>query len=72
MLLFDLGMCMAFPGIIIPALTGITNEFNRNEYLSLTANQVSWLGSIIYIVEPLGSVMSAIITGTFGICYLFV
>ncbi|XP_055307472.1 facilitated trehalose transporter Tret1-like, partial [Sitodiplosis mosellana] len=66
MLLFDLGMCIAIPGIIIPALTGITNEFNRNEYLSLTPSQVSWLGSVNYVVEPLGSVLSAIITDALG------
>lgn len=44
LLLFDMGMCGAFPGIIIPALTGITNEHNTNETLSLTPAQASWLG----------------------------
>lgn len=44
MLLFDMGMCGAFPGIIIPALTGTTNEHNRNETLSLTSAEASWLG----------------------------
>ncbi|XP_031626286.1 solute carrier family 2, facilitated glucose transporter member 6-like, partial [Contarinia nasturtii] len=66
MLLFDLGLCLAFPGIIIPALTGIQNEFNQNETLSLTASQVSWLGSVNYVVEPLGSILSAIITDPLG------
>lgn len=46
MLLFDMGMCGAFPGIIIPALTGITNEHNRNETLSITSTQASWLGKL--------------------------
>lgn len=30
--------------IIIPALTGITNEHNLNETLKLTPVQASWLG----------------------------
>lgn len=48
-LLLDLGLSIAFPAIIIPALTGIPNEYNRNEFLSLTPEQASWLGrSIIH------------------------
>lgn len=43
-LLFGMGMCQAFPGIVIPALTGIPNEHNRNESLSLSAVEASWLG----------------------------
>lgn len=44
MLLFDMGLCNSFPFLIIAALTGIPNEHNRNETLSLTPIQASWLG----------------------------
>lgn len=44
LLLVDLGASLVFPSIMIPSLTGIPNEFNRNETLSLTASQASWLG----------------------------
>lgn len=83
------GLCNSFPFIIIAALSaGTANEHNRNETLSMTAVQASWLGSIAYITgngsnsfrkkwtnkmlsfsvyliisEPIGSVMSAFITG---------
>lgn len=43
-LIFDVGLSVAFPAIIIPALTGLPNEYNRNELLSLTKEQASWLG----------------------------
>lgn len=43
-LLFDLGLYVAFSGIVIPALTGIMNEHNLNEKLKLTPSQASWLG----------------------------
>lgn len=64
MLLFDMGLCTSFPFIIIAALTGITNDHNRDEMLSLTAVQASWMGSIAYIFEIVGAILSAIITGT--------
>lgn len=44
MLLFDMGLCDSFPAIIIPALTGIANEHNQHEQLSLAADEASWLG----------------------------
>lgn len=66
MLLFEFGLCVAFPGIIIPALTGLKNECNMNETLSLTAEEASWIGSVGYIFEPLGSVLSALITDPLG------
>lgn len=41
----DMSLCYAFPGIIIPALTGIPNEHSVNETLTMTAVEASWLGS---------------------------
>lgn len=43
-LLLDLGLSIAFPSIIIAALTGRSNKYNQNELLSLTWDQASWLG----------------------------
>lgn len=65
-LLLDIGMSVAFPAIIIPALTGISNEYNKNEGLSLTPEQASWLGSIAFICQPVGSVLSGWITDPLG------
>lgn len=44
LILFDIGLQKAIPGIIIPALTGLRNDHNLNETLSLTSVQASWLG----------------------------
>lgn len=63
MLLFDMSLCSAFPAIIIPALTGLRNEQNKGELLTLTAVQSSWIGSLVYVCEPLGSILSVFITG---------
>lgn len=45
-LLVDLGMSIVFPSIVIPALTGIFNDFNQNEMLSMTPVQASWFGML--------------------------
>lgn len=41
--LIDLGLIMAMPGIVIPALSGIQNEHNRDEFLTITSTQSSWM-----------------------------
>lgn len=43
-LLLDLGLSIAFPSIVIPALTGFPNAFNKDEQLTMTPVQVSWFG----------------------------
>lgn len=43
-LLLDLGLSVAFPSIVIPALTGFPNEFNQNEQLSMSPSEASWFG----------------------------
>lgn len=45
MLLFDLGLYLAFPSIVIAALTGVLNEHNQGETLKLTPFEASWLGN---------------------------
>lgn len=45
MLLFGMGLSGTFPVIIIPALTGILNDHNQNETLTLTGSEASWLGN---------------------------
>lgn len=42
-LLLDLGMSIAFPTIVIPALRGLKNR-DANEFLMLTDVQASWFG----------------------------
>lgn len=42
-----LGLIFALPAIVIPALTGILNEHNSNEFLTVTAVQASWIGKIL-------------------------
>ncbi|XP_055303202.1 facilitated trehalose transporter Tret1-like [Sitodiplosis mosellana] len=66
LLLFDMGLCHSFPFIIIAALTGFPNKHNLNETLSLTPIEASWLASIGYISEPIGSLLSALITDALG------
>lgn len=46
LLTIDAGLIFALPGIVIPALTGILNEHNRNEFLTITAYEAAWMGMI--------------------------
>ncbi|XP_035776350.1 facilitated trehalose transporter Tret1-like [Anopheles albimanus] len=64
-LLLDLGMAVAFPTIVIPALRGIKNR-SPDEFLHFTPQQASWFGSIAYICQPVGSVLSGIILEPLG------
>lgn len=59
-------MSVAFPTIVIPALTGKANGYNADEFLSLTASQASWFASIAFICQPLGSIMSGWISEPLG------
>lgn len=45
MLTFEFGLCLSFSGIVIPALTGISNEHNTEETIHITGTQASWLGN---------------------------
>lgn len=44
-LLLDLGLSIAFPTIVIPALTGLNDTVNPDETVHITAAQASWLGN---------------------------
>lgn len=48
LLIVDLGLIFAFPTILIAAMTGISNEHNHSEYLSITPYGASWLGKHNY------------------------
>lgn len=61
-----MGLSVAFPTIVIPALTGFGNDKNQNEYLTLTKSQASWLGSVAYICQPVGSILSGWISEPLG------
>uniref|UniRef100_A0A1B6CRE8 Major facilitator superfamily (MFS) profile domain-containing protein n=1 Tax=Clastoptera arizonana TaxID=38151 RepID=A0A1B6CRE8_9HEMI len=60
LILLDLGMTIAFPTFVIPAL------LNAKEGLSFTATQASWFGSISFICQPLGSILSGILLEPLG------
>lgn len=40
----DYGFLVMMPTIVVPQLTGFTNEHNRNEILSISAIDASWIG----------------------------
>lgn len=60
MLLFQFGQCVSFTGIVVGALT---DKSNQNETLSLTADESSWFGAIVYACQPFGSLLSMVTTG---------
>jgi MFS family permease len=58
-------MAAALPTIVIPALRGLKNRA-PDETLFFTAVQASWFGSIAYICQPVGSVLSGIVLEPLG------
>jgi MFS family permease len=65
LLLLDLGMAAALPTIVIPALRGLKNRA-PDEFLNFSPAQASWFGSIAYICQPVGSVLSGIVLEPLG------
>lgn len=43
LMILNIGQFFGFATILIPALTGISNELNPNETVQITAAQASWL-----------------------------
>ncbi|XP_028041478.1 facilitated trehalose transporter Tret1-like [Bombyx mandarina] len=60
LLLLDLGMAVSFPTIALPAL------LNATEGLSLTQVEASWFGSISYLAQPFGALLSGPLVDYFG------
>lgn len=44
LLLFDLGLAVSFPTIVIPVLRGLQADRNPDEFLAFTDEQSSWYG----------------------------
>lgn len=40
----SMGLSLAFPTILVPAVLGLSNVINPNESLHMTADEASWLG----------------------------
>lgn len=66
MLLFDLGLAMSIPTIVIPVLRGIQADRNPGETLTFTDAQSSWYGSIAFLAQPIGSLLSGWLTEPLG------
>ncbi|XP_045454634.1 facilitated trehalose transporter Tret1-like [Melitaea cinxia] len=60
LLLFDLGMAINFSTIMIPAL------LNASEGLSLNEEEASWFGSVSFLSQPVGAILSGPVVDYFG------
>ncbi|GBP96965.1 Facilitated trehalose transporter Tret1, partial [Eumeta japonica] len=59
-LLMDLGMAIGFPTIALPEL------LNAEHGLSLDDHQASWFGSVAFLCQPFGAVLSGPLVDFFG------
>lgn len=67
LLLFNLGLAVAFPTILIPALRGLQPErYAPSDALHFSVAQASWFGSLAYILKPCGSAASGWVTERIG------
>ncbi|GLH13593.1 Facilitated trehalose transporter Tret1 [Gryllus bimaculatus] len=64
LLLMDLSMMLAFPTLVIGAL--YLSDQPDQDGLRLDQEQASWLGSLVYLCQPLGSVVSGVVTEPLG------
>lgn len=62
----DLGMALAFPTISIPVLLGLQSDRYPDEMMHFTAEEASWFGSLAFMTQPIGSVISGWITEQIG------
>lgn len=62
---FSFFQAVSFPTIVIPALRGLKKHDN-DDMLSFTDSQASWFASIIFIFQPIGSVLSGIVLEPLG------
>lgn len=56
--MIDWGLTVGITSIILPSLSGIPNEQNQSEFLSLNDVKSSYLVSIAYATQMLGSFIS--------------
>lgn len=61
-----MGLVLAIPSIVVPSVIGISSNLNPDEILHMTPDEASWLASILFIVQPIGNLLSGFITETFG------
>nr|CAD7412758.1 unnamed protein product [Timema cristinae] len=60
LILLDLGMCVAFPTIVIPSIQNVAGP------LSFDDEETSWFGSISLLCQPVGSVISGVLLERLG------
>ncbi|GAB0097352.1 facilitated trehalose transporter Tret1 [Sergentomyia squamirostris] len=67
LILIDIGMSIVFPSIVIPILQG-TNPERRGseELLRFTDSQASWFGSLAFVCQPIGCILSGWVTERLG------
>lgn len=66
LILVDIGLALGFPTIVIPALSLAQQSRPSAEVLHFDESQASWFGSVIFICQPLGSIISGWLTDWLG------
>lgn len=46
----NMGLALAFPTIVVPAVLGLSDAINPNESLHMTADEASWLGEYHFCI----------------------
>lgn len=65
LILVDIGFALGISTIVIPSLT-LANQAIPDEKLRFDENQASWFGSLVFICQPLGCILSGWITDALG------
>ncbi|XP_055301619.1 facilitated trehalose transporter Tret1-like isoform X2 [Sitodiplosis mosellana] len=62
----NMGFVLAVSSIVVPSVVGISKHLNPDETLHMTHEDASWLASILFIVQPIGNVLSGFIVESLG------
>lgn len=63
---WGMGLILAIATIVVPAVTGKAGNLNPDETLFMTDDEASWLASVLFIVQPIGNVLSSFVTEILG------
>lgn len=66
LLMIDLGLALGFSTVSIPVLLGLQPDRYPNETMHFSAEEASWFGSLAFMTQPIGSIVSGWITEQIG------
>ncbi|XP_031639275.1 facilitated trehalose transporter Tret1-like [Contarinia nasturtii] len=62
----NMGLVLAISSIVVPSIIGRSTELNPDETLHMTPEKASWLASLMFIIQPIGCILSPFFADSLG------